>query len=230
MFKIKIHKEAFVKSLLLISLTSFLLLACQSAVNKVARNAKYSAWEVVGVEKRDLFKREVANAKEDQEETGEAFKDALTKLKDVYNFDGGNLEKSYNSLNSSYQATEGRVNDVKSSIQKMETVAGDLFEEWAQEISQISTADLRTKSKATLDETKAKYNELHKSLKTSEQKMKPVLARFKDQVLYLKHNLNAKAVGSLKKESLRIEKDIQALMVDMNKSIANADQVIQDLE
>ncbi|MBY0314019.1 MAG: DUF2959 domain-containing protein [Bdellovibrionales bacterium] len=217
------------KLLLFIPLTGFFLVACQSAVNKVARNAKYSAWEVVGVEKRDLFKREVANAKEDQEETGEAFKDALTKLKEVYSFDGGNLEKSYNSLNSSYRSTEARVNDVKGSIQKMETVAGDLFEEWSKEISQISTADLRTKSKASLDETKAKYQELHKSLKTSEAKMKPVLTKFKDQVLYLKHNLNAKAVGSLKKESVRIEKDIQALMVDMNRSIANADQVIREL-
>lgn len=207
-----------------------LVLGCQSAIDKTVRNAKYSAWEVVGVEKRDLFKRQVSTAKEDQEETGEAFKDALTRLKEVYNFDGGNLEKNYRSLNSSYENTEARVNDVKASISKMENIAGDLFTEWNKEISQISSADLRTKSTARLNETKARYNELHKSLKTSEAKMKPVLVKFKDQVLYLKHNLNAKAVGSLKKESLRIEKDIQSLMEDMNTSIANADQVIKNLE
>jgi hypothetical protein len=59
--------------------------------------------------------------------------------------------------------------------------------------------------------------------------MQPVLNTFQDQVLFLKHNLNARAVASLREEFGAIENDIVALIKDMEASIAKADEFIEDL-
>lgn len=216
-------------NLFILILTSILLTSCQSAINKAARETKYSAYELVGVQKRDLFKREVKNVKEDQEDAGKSFKDALDRLKEVYAFDGGNLEKKYRSLNSSYEDAEKDANDVHVRVAKIETVAQDLFEEWRKEVTQIETPSLRQKSSASLDDTQKKYRTFYASLKKSEAKMGPVLKKFKDQVLYLKHNLNAQAITGLEGESAKIEGDIESLITDMNTSIAQAEDFIKTM-
>lgn len=205
------------------------VLSCQSAVEKALRETKYSAYEMVGVQKRDLFKKEARHVKDDQQEAGESFKDALDTLKDVYGFEGGNLEKEYRKLNAAYEKAQKRADEVHQSTAKMDTVAQDLFTEWKKEISEMTSSDLRHKSSATLAETQKKYRDFFSSLKKSEAGMDPVLARFRDQTLYLKHNLNAKAIAGLKGESLRIQGDIEALMKDLNESIRQADEFIQSM-
>jgi hypothetical protein len=49
-------------------------------------------------------------------------------------------------------------------------------------------------------------------------------------VLYLKHNLNAAAIASLKGESTDIQNEISRLLQDMNQAIAHADQFINTLQ
>ncbi len=215
-------------SLLVIILPIFFY-SCQSAVERAVKDTKYSAYEFFGIEKRDLFKKEVKNVKNDQESTGESFKSALDKLKAIYAFDGGNLEKQYRSLESSYGLAESRVNEVHKSVKQVETVAGDLFTEWRSEIAQIKSADLRSQSSSNLLETQRKYNEFHSVLKKSEAKMNPVLAKLKDQVLFLKHNLNAQAITGLKKESGKIQNDVEDLMKEMNASITQAEAFIKSM-
>ena len=210
-------------------ITAFGVISCQSAIKKAARETKYSAYEFVGIQKRDLFKKEVKNVKDDQEDASESFKDALDRLKEVYAFDGGNLERKYRSLDSSFKDTEKDANDVHIRISKIETVAQDLFTEWRKEISEISTPSLRQKSSASLDDTQKKYRDFYATLKKSEAKMEPVLKKFRDQVLFLKHNLNAQAITGLKGESAKIEGDIESLIKDMNTSISQAEDFIKTM-
>lgn len=220
------------KYLILIHLflsTLILTTSCAKRIKRAVNDAKYSAWESVGVEKRDLFKREVANVKEEQEESGEAFKDALTKLKEVYSFDGGKLEREYNKLRSSYDDASDEARAVSESISKLDTVANDLFEEWKAEIGEIKSSELKQKSREQLTQTRTKYQSLNQQLKLSEQKMEPVLAKLKDQVTYLKHNLNAKAVAGLKTEGQRIEQDIDKLLKDIEASNKEAQEFIKTL-
>ncbi len=205
------------------------LSSCANPIKKAARNMKYSAWEKMGVEKRDLFKREVTNVKEEQTDSGEAFKDALTQLKEVYGFNGGNLENEYNKLNSSYKIAQEQSEEARASIEKLNTLSGDLFTEWKEEIKEIESKDLKKQSTEKLAKTKAKYNDLYEHLKTTEKKMGPVLTKFKDQVLFLKHNLNAEAIGGLKTEGKRIQSDIESLIQEMNQSTAEAEKFIQTL-
>ena len=216
--------------ILIFTFIALICTGCQSAIDKAVRDTKYSAYEVIGVEKRDLFRKEVKNVKDAQEDTQEDFTDALEKLQAVYKVDGGKLEKAYKSLDSSYKDAEESVTKVKNNIKKLEVLSGDLFNEWEKEIKEISSRDLRMKSSESLVNTQKKYNSFHASLKKSEAKMAPVLARLKDQTLFMKHNLNAKVVAGLKTESDKIQNDINVLIKDMNESIAKADEMIKDLE
>ena len=193
------------------------------------RSAYYSAWEKVGVYKRDLLKKKVVAARDDQKAAGEQFKDALTRLKEIYGFQGGELEKKYNALARDYDRSVSRAETVHKRIKDVETVAEDLFAEWEKEMAEISSANLRQSSREKLRETRRRYDELHTALKRAERSMDPVLTRFHDQVLFLKHNLNAAAIASLKGETTDIQSEISKLLEEMNTAIAQADAFINTL-
>jgi len=193
------------------------------------RNTYYAAWEKFGVYKRDLLKRKVEAARDDQKVASEQFKDALTRLKEMYGFQGGNLEKTYTTLQRDFDRCTARADDVHKRVKDVETVAEDLFADWEKEIKEINSETLRSDSRAKLRETRARYDDLHSALKRAERSMDPVLSRFHDQVLYLKHNLNAAAIASLKGESTNIQAEISRLLEEMNRAISQADQFINSL-
>ena len=206
----------------LILVAAFLVAGCSSVY--------YSAYEKFGVYKRDLLKKRVVEARDDQKAAQEQFKDAMTRLKEITGFDGGQLEKTYNSLKSEYDDCVKRADAVHKRVREVETVANDMFEEWRQENSQIGTASLRESSQQQLVDTQQRYNELHAALKTAEQSMTPVLSQFNDYVLYLKHDLNAQAIDSLKGQSASIQGDISKLIDQMNRSISRADEFVKNMK
>lgn len=194
------------------------------------RSAYYATMEKFGVYKRDLLKKSVTSARDSQKQASEQFKDALTRLRELYNVQGGELEKTYDALNREYERSVSRANAVHKRVGDMETVARDLFAEWENEIKQISSENLRQSSRQKLQETQQRYDELHTALKRAEQSMDPVLVRFHDQVLFVKHNLNAAAIASLKGETMDIQNEISKLLQEMNTAIAKADTFINTLQ
>ena len=108
----------------------------------------------------------------------------------------------------------------------MESVSEALFEEWQDEVGQIGNSRLRSSSAAQLKASRRQYADLINAMRRAEDKMKPVLDAFRDQVLFLKHNLNARAIASLKGELTGIETDVAALIRDMETSIARSQQFI----
>ena len=181
------------------------------------------------MEKRDLLKRNVVAARDDQKAASEQFKDALTRLKELTGFEGGDLEKTYNALNRDYERSVERADAVHKRVKDVDQVAGDMFKEWEKEDREISSPDLRAKSSQQLRETRQRYDELYAALKRAEDSMDPVLTRLHDEVLFLKHNLNAAAIASLKGESTNIQAEIASLINDMNAAIAQADKFINTL-
>lgn len=194
------------------------------------RSTYYATMEKFGVHKRDILKENVEEARDEQKKAAEQFKDALTRLKELYNVEGGELEKTYDRLKSDFDRSEARANAVRERVDKVETVSADLFREWEKEIQEMQSSKLAAQSREKLRVTRDKYESLHSAMTRAESSMEPVLAQFRDQVLYLKHNLNAQAIGALKGETLDIEKEIQQLIKDMNASIQEADSFIQGLE
>jgi hypothetical protein len=194
------------------------------------RSTYYATMEKFGVYKRDLLKDNVEEARDEQKKAAEQFKDALTRLRELYGSSGTDLEKVYDKLQADFNHSTSRADAVRERIRKVETVASDLFKEWEQEITSIQSAKLAADSREKLRDTQEKYEALHTAMKRAEASMDPVLAQFKDQVLYLKHNLNAQAIGSLRGETVDIEKEIQRLIAEMNTSIEEADRFIQGLK
>jgi len=194
------------------------LTGCQSAY--------YAAWEKVGVEKRDILVDRVENAKESQEDAQEEFSSALEAFSAVVAFEGGELEDVYNKLNSEYENSLSAANDVTDRIDKVESVAEALFDEWEDELEKYQNASLKRESTNKLRDTERRYSALIKTMRKAESRMAPVLSAFQDNVLYLKHNLNASAIGALQGELSTIQNDVDQLIEQMNSAIAESDAFI----
>lgn len=186
----------------------------------------YNTLEKVGIHKRDIMVDRVGKARDAQQDAKEQFASALDRFKSVVAFDGGSLEDKYKTLKSEYDKSEARAAAVRSRIEGVEDVSEALFDEWEAELTQYSSPKLRADSKRKLDNTRQQYKQLIIAMKRAEKKISPILTAFNDQVLYLKHNLNAQAIASLQHELIAVEDDIAVLITDMDKSIREADAFI----
>lgn len=213
-----------------LSLAFSVLLLAVTTASLGCRSVYYAAYEKFGVYKRDLLQKRVVAARDEQKDASQEFKAALTRLKEITKFEGGELESHYRKLQSDFEACNSRATAVRGRIHDVETVAGDLFKEWEGEIEQIGTDSLRATSRRQLQDTRTRYSEMLSALKKAEASMEPVLAKMKDYVLALKHSLNAQAIASLKGESAGIQSEIAKLISDMNASIAQADEFIKGLK
>ena len=203
-------------------LTLALLGACSSAY--------YKTMEGLGIEKRDILVDRVEEARDAQGDASEQFASALDQFRATVNFDGGDLEKTYDRLNAEYESSVSEAEDVSERIDAVESVAEDLFREWEQELDQYSRADLRRSSASLLNDTRKRYGQMMTSMRRAERSMEPVLEAFHDQVLVLKHNLNARAIGSLRNELDGIERDTAKLIKQMQAAIAEANTFIDAME
>jgi hypothetical protein len=186
----------------------------------------YDAMEKMGYHKRDLMVSDVKKARDAQQEAKEQFQSALDRFTTVLNIKGGKLQDKYDTLNTEYETSEAKAKAVRDRITSVEQVSQALFKEWKAELNEYSSAELRQSSQKKLSQTRTQYARLIKAMKRAEAKMDPVLARFKDQVLFLKHNLNAQAIASLKNELVSVEGNIASLIKEMETSIKEADAFI----
>jgi hypothetical protein len=193
-------------------------------------SAYYSAMEQVGVHKRDILVDRVDEASEAQEDAKEEFQNALEMFTSVVEVPPSDLKESYESLAEAFEDSQSRAELVSERIDAVESVSDALFEEWAEEIEQISNAKLRSASSEQRRKSQRRYSELIKAMRRAEDKMQPVLVAFNDQVLFLKHNLNAQAISSLQGELNSIQSDVAVLITDMEASIAKSQAFIEDME
>lgn len=211
------------RRVLIVSLSLFCiaLAACQSAY--------YKTMKTFGKEKRDILVKRVIESKKDQEETKEKVKTTLESFQELTGFRGGDLEKSYKKLNSQYESAQSQANKLHDRIQSIDQVSSDLFKEWQSEINEISNAKLKAQSAAMLRDSKQRQAAYMAAMRKTEAQLTPVLKSFQDQVLFLKHNLNARAIGSLQGTSAQIHTDVTALTKSIDSSIQEADKLISTL-
>jgi len=190
----------------------------------------YGTMEKLGVHKRDIMVDRVKDARNTQNEAKQQFLTAMEQFKSVVNFKGGDLEKEYNKLNAMLQKSESKADEVRKRIRAVEDVSDALFSEWRSEIKQYSSDTLRKSSQQKYDATKRKYEALIKAMKIAEAKLEPALAPLRDQVLFMKHNLNARAIAGLNEELVSVETNVDRLVRDMEIAIAQADAFIASLQ
>ncbi|MCE9591519.1 MAG: DUF2959 domain-containing protein [Planctomycetes bacterium] len=190
-------------------------------------SAYYSAMESMGWEKRDILVSRVKEARDDQEEAKQAFKDALTRFTEVVKVDASELHAKYDKLSGDLKTCESEAAQVSKRIASVEKVSADLFGEWEKELDEYKNQELRRGSEQKLRDTKRRYEQLIGAMKKAEARMQPVLDAFRDQVLFLKHNLNAQAVASLEGTVTTLRGDVDRLIGEMEKSINEANTFIE---
>ena len=207
-----------------------LLTCCVMLTLSGCQSAYYSAMEKAGVHKRDILVDRVEDARDSQQDAKQQFKDALERYRSVVKVNGGDLEQRYEALNREYEASVAAANDVRARIEAVEDVAEALFDEWEDELQQYSNASLKNASARELSRTRSEYRTLLQRMKPAEKRIAPVLAVLHDQVLFLKHNLNARAIGALQGEYRTLQSNVDQLMADMQRAIDEADSFIRRLQ
>lgn len=218
------------KSIPLLLLFSLALgLAGCDGCRRNVREKYYDSLTKVGIEKRELLVKRVDRVRDAQEDAQEEFEDALEQFQALVGHEGTELESMYGSLKAEFEDAEARAEEVRERIQKVENVAQALFDEWQEEIAQFENKKYRRDSEQKLRETKTRYSDLLRTMQRASKSMDPVLTKLQDQVLYLKHNLNAQALGNLGGEADRLSAEVGDLIADMQSSIQEAERFIEDM-
>lgn len=202
-----------------------LLLMCSACAN-----VYYDTMESVGIHKRDILVDRVESARDAQADAQEQFQSALEQFGAVIRLHESDLKQAYEQLDDEYQACESAAAAVSSRIEKVESVADALFEEWHQELDLYENQNLKASSEKKLKQTRSRYREMLASMQRAERSMQPVLNTLRDNVLFLKHNLNAQAIGALRGEFGSLKADIDTLVRRMNQSIKRSNAFIQNMQ
>ena len=187
----------------------------------------FNTMEKLGFEKRDLLVDRVEDTRDAQEEARETFRSSLERFQNAVATPDTELKARYDDISDAYDDSMDAAENVRDRIDRVETVSEALFEEWEDELDQYESASLRQSSEEQLGETRAQYEKLINRMHEAEARMEPVLDAFEDQVLYLKHNLNAQAIGALENELGRISGDVDNLIRNMEASIAESERFIR---
>ena len=193
------------------------------------RSAYYGTMEAFGYEKREILVDRVESARDEQEKAKAQFTSALDQFKAVIDFEGDDLEAMYKELDRGYKKSMSAAKGVSGKINSVEKVAIALFEEWETELNEYNSEELRTISAQRLEETRSRYDQLLGAMQRAEATIPPVLSAMEDQVLFLKHNLNAQAIASIQGTAEGINRDIQSLIAEMENSINEANAFINQM-
>lgn len=187
----------------------------------------YNTMEKFGIEKRDILVDRVEDARDSQNDAQETFRSSLERFQSVVDTPDTPLKEKYEEMRDAYEDSEASAEQVRERINKVEDVAHDLFREWDDELDRYESQSLRRSSEQKLQETRQHYDQLINRMHEAEDRMEPVLQAFEDQMLFLKHNLNAQAIASLESELGRIRQDVDSLIREMEDSIAESEAFIQ---
>lgn len=210
-------------TLILIStLTTLLFTAC-------ANNVYYAGMEKAGFHKRDIMVSRVEGVQKSQKDAQEEFKSALEQFGSLVMIKDSDLKSAYEKFNSEFEDVSDAAENLTNRINKLEDVSIALFEEWEEELNLYKNQKLKAQSQKNLKETKITYKKMIESMRASEKSMKPILDTFQDNVLILKHSLNAQAIGALQGEFGTLKKEVSSLIYKMNQSIKASDSFIKQM-
>lgn len=195
--------------------------ACESAY--------YNTMEKFGFEKRDILVDRVEDARDSQQEAKEEFTSVLEQFRATVDFDGGELEQNYDRLSAAYEDTVRQADEVRERVDAVEAVGDALFAEWASELDRYSDRALRARSEQQMRATRRQFDTTVAAMNRAARSMDPVLEVFEDRVLFLKHNLNARAIAALEPESNALQARVDALIREMEAAIAEADRFIASM-
>lgn len=207
-----------IKRVALIGVLLFALTGCASV--------QYSALEKVGIHKRDILVDRVEDARDAQTETREQLVSAYQQLSELVGHDGGELEKKYDRLSKEVDRSRDVTEDLDEHLSDIDQVSEDLFDEWETELDLYSSAALRLDQEQKLKLARKQFSAMRSRMQTARDRVDPVMAVLSDNVLFLKHSLNAQALAAVRGQALALEGQVDALIRDMQAAIEEADAFI----
>jgi len=193
------------------------------------KSTYYKTMRTLGKEKRDILVSRIKDAKKDQDQTKKQLQTTMESFQALTGFKGGSLEKSYKRLNSDYESAASQAGKLHDKIQSIDQVSNDLFKEWQGEINDLDNVKLKSQDLVMLRNAKTRQATYMRAMRSTEDQIAPVLKAFQDQVLFLKHNLNSRAIGSLKTTSAVLQSDVAGLIKSIDASSQEADKLITSL-
>lgn len=189
-------------------------------------SVQYSALEKVGIHKRDILVDRVEDARDAQTETREQLVTAYEELSALVGYEGGELEKKYERLSKEVERSRKATQDLDEHLSDIDRVSEDLFDEWESELDLYSSATLRADQKRKLALARRQFMTMRDRMQTARNRVDPVMAVLTDNVLFLKHSLNAQALAALRGQTAVLEGQVDALIRDMQVAIEEADAFI----
>jgi chromosome segregation ATPase len=189
-------------------------------------SVQYSALEKVGIHKRDILVDRVEDARDSQAETREQLVSAYEELSSLIDYDGGELEEKYDRLSKEVERSRDSTEELDDHLQDIDRVSEDLFDEWESELELYSSAALRADQEKKLALARRQFATMRKRMQTARDRVDPVMAVLNDNVLFLKHSLNAQALAALRGQASVLEGQVDELIRDMEIAIAEADAFI----
>lgn len=208
----------------------FVIVLAAQLVLSGCQSAYYSAMEKVGYQKRDILTSRVKSARESQEQAKQEITSVLEEFGKVVSYQGGDLEAQYKKMAGKLEDAEDSAGRVRRHVKEVQDVGEALFAEWKEELSLYSSPDLRAKSERQMRATRGRYDDMISAMKRAEGRLEPALKPMRDQVLFLKHNLNARAIAGIKGEVAKVDAQVTLLVNELSRSIAEADKFIKDFE
>lgn len=193
-------------------------------------SVQYKALEKVGVHKRDILIDRVESARESQTETKDQVVSAYQQFRNLVTVTDGGLEKRYKALTKAVQRSKDKTGELDGRINSVESVAAALFSEWKSELNQYSNASLRSQSEQNLSTTQHRYQQMIRRMRAAQSRIQPVLHVLEDQTLYLKHNLNARAISGLQGEVDSIEEKVNNLILEMEAAVQEANEFLKGMK
>ena len=129
-----------------------------------------------------------------------------------------------------FEQSEAAAKRISNRVDQVTSATNRLLEEWRDELQEYNDPAIKQRANVQFDETRLHAEKLIAVMRNAEQKTEPVLDAFRDQVLFVKHNLNMQAISSLSQENAVIEQNVANLIREMETSIAEAEAFINTMK
>jgi ElaB/YqjD/DUF883 family membrane-anchored ribosome-binding protein len=186
------------------------------------------AYKASGQYKRDLLLNRIEKAKQCHERAKNQFEVVLANYADIIDANAGDIRTEYNKLNRECKRARKIAKEISQRVKDVEDIGKPMFRNWEDELAEYNNEAIRRSSEEQLDLTRRNYLKCVHSIKSCQGKVEGVLASLNDQMLFLSHNLNSKALSAFKKNTASLKSEVGALVKQMQAGIKEAETFIDE--
>jgi tetratricopeptide (TPR) repeat protein len=186
------------------------------------------AYKASGQYKRDLLLDRIEKARQSHEQAKKQFEVVLANYSNIIDANAGDIRGEYNKLNRECKRARKITKDINRSVQDVQDVGKPLFRSWEDELSEYKNEDIRRTSEEQLEIARSNYLKLVHTMKSSESIISTVLTSLNDQVLFMSHNLNTKALSLFGKEVTSLKGKVDELVKHMQNAIKDAETFVDE--